>query len=230
MDKRNEIIEKVNQKISRYLNYSVEDLKTILGIKSKAKSINYIIISKMLDLNDFDAETLVFLKNFSVIKTVNLTENNKVIESMSFPTIDYYDMINNNWESSAVYKYFSTRTIVIFIFKKINLDTKFIGVKYLNLSKNELEQIKIVWSSVKNMIKENKLKIGGKGGYSVENFPKKEDNPVTHIRPHDSNSLSGKVLLPNGERIIKYCFWLNNNFIEKKVKETGEIYDYKRTF
>jgi len=56
------------------------------------------------------------------------------------------------------------------------------------------------------MISNNLLEIGGKNGFSVENFPKKDDSSIVHVRPHDTNSSEGKVLLPNGQRIMNYCF------------------------
>jgi hypothetical protein len=222
---REKIISILDPKIKRYLNYSVEDLKKVFEIKSNAKSINYLIISKIIDLKEMDLETALFLKKFTVFKTVCLNEKDKLVESMSFPAIDYYDMVKNDWLNSAVYKYFSTKTIVIFVFKKNRNDIKFVDAKYLNLSQDELNEIFLVWEKVKNMIINDTIIIGGKNGFSVENFPKKEDNPITHIRPHDQNTSEGRVLLPNGKRIINYCFWLNNSFIEKKILEERENED-----
>jgi hypothetical protein len=219
MTTKEQILEILNPKIKRYLNYSVDDLKKILEIKSTAKNINSLIISKVIDLTELDNDTAQFLSKNTIFKTINLNTNDKLVESMSFPAIDYYDMVKNDWLNSSVYKYFSTKTIVIFIFKKTDDDSKFLGVKYLNLSSDELNEVFLVWEKVKNMVNNNALIIGGKNGFSVENFPKKEDNLVTHIRPHDQSSLEGRILLPNGKRIINYCFWLNNSFIEKKLNE-----------
>jgi hypothetical protein len=219
MTTKDQIIQILSPKIEKYLNYSVNDLKKILGIKSTAKSINSLIISKIIDLKELDLDTTLFLKKYTIFKTVNLGLNNRLVESMSFPSIDYYDMVKNDWLNSSVYKYFSTKTIVIFIFKKTDDDSKFIGVNYLKLGVDDLQEVFLVWEKVKNMINNDTVVIGGKNGFSVENFPKKEDNSVTHIRPHDRTSSEGRVLLPNGRRIINYCFWLNNSFIEKKISE-----------
>lgn len=214
-DKVNDILK---PKIDRYINYSIDDLKVLFKINSKAKNINHLIISKMIDLTELDNETVLFLKKHSVFKTVNVQEDNKVKESMSFPSIDYFNMIKNDWENSAVYKYFSSRVIVIFIFKTVDNIPKFMGAIYLLLSNDELAKIFLVWKKVKNMVINNELVLGGQHGFSVENFPKKNENLVTHIRPHDRDTTEGRVLLPNGKRIINYCFWLNNTFIENKIK------------
>jgi hypothetical protein len=116
MTTKEQIIQILSPKIEKYLNYSVNDLKKILGIKSTAKSINSLIISKIIDLKELDLDTTLFLKKYTIFKTVNLNNNDKLAESMSFPSIDYYDMVKNDWLNSSVYKYFSTKTIVIFIY------------------------------------------------------------------------------------------------------------------
>lgn len=220
------VIDILNPKIKKFFNKTVSELKSVFNIKTKAKSINFMIISKMINLPELEYETILFLKKHVIFKTVSLNGDCKLVESMSFPFIDYYDMLKNDWYNSSVFKYFSTKTIVIFIFKKEDDDSRFIGVKYLNLSEKELNQIFLIWEKVKNMLINDTFIIGGKHGYSVENFPKKEDNSVTHIRPHDRTSSEGRVLLPNGKRIMNYCFWLNNTFLEKKINK--EIRKYEK--
>jgi len=218
-DVSNKVKEILNPKIERYLNYHVEDLKKLLDIKSNAKNLNSMIISKIIDLKDLDLDNLLLLKKYTVFKTVTLNDKDKVVESMSFPAINFYDIHLNEWSNSEVFKYFSTKIIVIFIFKKELNDSKFMGVKFLKLSDSELSQLGEVWNHVKELVNNNLLKIGGLHGYSVMNFPKKEENPIAHVRPKDQNSAKGRVLLPNGKYIMNYCFWLNNNFIDLKIKE-----------
>lgn len=219
MPERSKVIELLDYKIKPYINKTQSELKDILGIKSKAKNINNMIITKIIELKETALETALFFKKYSIFKTVNLEENDKLKEHMSFPSIDYYDMLKNSWLNSKTYKYFSSKTIVIFVFKKEENDTRLKGVKYLNLNDGELNKIFLLWKKVKNMIIKDEIIIGGAHGYSVENFPKRNENEVTHIRPHDQNSSQGRILLPNGKRIINYCFWLNNSFIESKLKE-----------
>jgi len=223
MNHKEKIIEILDSKISNYLNETALDLKNKFGIKSTAKSINSMIISRIIELNELSIETTMFLKKHAVFKTATVNQKNKLVESMSFPSIDYYDMQKNDWINSSVYKYFSTKVIVIFVFKKEETDSRLIDVVYLELSDFEINEIFLIWEKVKNMVNNDTLIIGGKSGFSVENFPRKEENQVTHIRPHDQNSSEGRVLLPNGKRIINYCFWLNNNFLETKLIREGKL-------
>src|SRR5699024_12051241 len=49
------------------------------------------------------------------------------------------------------------------------------------------------------------------------NLPKADFNNICHIRPKARNS-KDKVALPNGDKIIKQAFWLNNTYIENIIK------------
>ncbi len=216
---RNEIKEKIQEIFQPYYGLSTDCIKQKFQIKSSAKSINSIIISKIFDLPSLDLEVVKYMKDYFSFKTVCINDKNRVTESMSFPAINYYDMIKNDWENSITYKYFSSRLITIFTFRKNEDSTIFENVCFLELNSEELVHIGNVWRKVKDLIVSDSLVIGGKNNTSVENFPKKDENPIIHVRPHDNNTREGKVLLPNGSRIINYCFWLNNNFIEEKIKE-----------
>lgn len=209
----------LSPKIDRYRNYCADDLTQLLKVSSKAKNANSLIIAKMIDFSDIEYEDVLFLKAHTIFKTVNVGETGKVGQSMSFPTFDIYNMVKYDWQNSAVYNYFSKKIIVLFLFKTINGVKKFTGAQYLILSPEEMNEIFLVWEKTKNLIINDKLEIGGANGFSVMNFPGMADNPVTHIRPHDSSSSVGKVLLPNGKRIIRYSFWLNNSFIQQKIEE-----------
>ena len=64
------------------------------------------------------------------------------------------------------------------------------------------------------------------------NFPKKGDNEVIHIRPHaqksfyvfedgstyGSGSISDSDELPDGRRMTKQSFWLNNTYIVSQLE------------
>ena len=75
------------------------------------------------------------------------------------------------------------------------------------------------------MLINDELEFGGLHKISVVNFPKKNMDSVFHVRPHDNNTQVAKVILPNGKYTINYCLWLNNDYIERKLKEKGIIND-----
>lgn len=67
----------------------------------------------------------------------------------------------------------------------------------------------------------------------LNNFPKKNQTNIIHVRPHASkaaykiNSLSfekGDIyrdgdMLPSGDYMTKQCYWLNNDYVLDAIKE-----------
>lgn len=210
--------EELVERSKPYIGMNQEQLKAEFGILSTAKSINSMIVNKMIDVERMHPELVKLFKERFVFKTVVTNKNGQVTQSMSFPAINYEDMITNNWEDSETYVYFVQKNICLFVFENTNGTITFSSLKFLQLTDVDIYNILLVWEKTKNLIINDKLILGGKYGYSVENFPSKSENNVAHIRPHDSDSQRGKVFLPNGKKTIKYCFWLNNKFIERKIK------------
>lgn len=80
----------------------------------------------------------------------------------------------------------------------------------------------------RNIIKEGRLTVDIVNGTLQNNFPKKTDNPVSHVRPHGQTRFGSVNLLPEGTHVnVKssdgslvwpyedkypdHCFWLNKN-------------------
>jgi hypothetical protein len=40
---------------------------------------------------------------------------------------------------------------------------------------------------------------------------------VAHVRPHGANG-EDKLPLPDGRRMTKQCFWLNNGYVKKQIE------------
>ena len=72
-----------------------------------------------------------------------------------------------------------------------------------------------------------------KNGLIVRNnLPSKKNNPIVHIRPHTSKryyalhggmvigdgNVSNSDLLPDGQRMTKQSFWLNNSYVLDQIK------------
>ncbi len=67
-------------------------------------------------------------------------------------------------------------------------------------------------------LENNKLKINGKYGYSVERFRQSSKNNVFHVRPHNRDLKAGRTLLRNESKISNYCFWLNTKYDNSIIK------------
>ena len=175
------------------------------------------------------------------IKTIRVEKNGRVKESMSFPTIKINEMIKENFENSYIFNYFSETKFLFVIFKKNNKDKyELKGSKIWNMPMSELEnEGKIDWELYKKKFIEGinfQIKLDKNSKKIVKNdLPKKENTKVLHLRPRANKSkhiingieygngtIKDTDLLPNGDMIVKQCFWLNNSYIEKIIKDIIE--------
>jgi hypothetical protein len=69
------------------------------------------------------------------------------------------------------------------------------------------------------------------GRFNIKNnLPKKDDNPIIHIRPHaqkayykfdgyeEGNPANGNEL-PDGRLMTTQCFWLNNTYVKSILRD-----------
>ncbi len=231
--------EKVLEKINKYKGWSVDELckEFNLPADSKPKQKNRILINLILGVHTNNSEE--FEKANIVIKTIRLEKNKeKPKESMSFPKINIKEFISKDFEDSYEYKFFEETRFLLVVFK-LNEYGKYIlsGSRFWNMPIEELETIgKREWNLYKNKFIEGvnfKLKAQKDGKLIIENdLPKKNDTEIFHLRPHANKSSyliggkrygSGKESdmdeLPNGDKMTNQCFFINNDYIAKIVKD-----------
>lgn len=231
--------EKVLMLLDKNKNIIVEELCKKYDIESNSKQINNVLICRMLGVKTENIEE--FEKANIKIKTIRVEKNGKVKESMSFPTIKIKEMIKENFENSYIFNYFSETKFLFVIFRKNNKDEyELKGSKIWNMPMSELEnEVKIDWELYKNKFIEGinfQIKLDKNSKEIVKNdLPKKENTKVLHLRPRANKSkhiingteygngtIKDTDLLPNGDMIVKQCFWLNNSYIEKIIKDIIE--------
>ena len=88
------------------------------------------------------------------------------------------------------------------------------------------------WKAIRDVINDGVI-LTKKGNTIENNFPKKGDNRIIHIRPHAQRSFyvfedgttfgSGSIKdtdeLPDGRRMTKQSFWLNNTYVLSQLKD-----------
>ncbi|MEG0005543.1 MAG: Sau3AI family type II restriction endonuclease [Peptostreptococcaceae bacterium] len=171
-----------------------------------------------------------FLKANIVVKSIRIEENGNMIESMSFPAFKFKDFISESWENSHLFNYFNETSFLFVVYKKSGDSYILKGSQIWNMPYNDLNTIVYNgWNNIRNVI-ENGVHFTPKptksGLVILNNLPKKEDNPIVHIRPHAQKSAylfsNGKTIgnihknaneLPDGQWMTTQSFWINNNYI-----------------
>lgn len=92
----------VISKINSYKDYTVEALCSEFQIEcdKKPKNLEAMLAYRILGIKGNHAEE--FEKANIVVKTIRIGKNNKIKESMSFPTFKFKELIEEEWETSVL--------------------------------------------------------------------------------------------------------------------------------
>ena len=202
----------VVSKIKGYKDYTVEELcqEFQIEFEKKPKNLEAILAYRILGIKGNHAEE--FVKANIVVKTIRIGENNKIKESMSFPTFKFKELVEEDWENSTFGKYLS-ETRFLFVVYKFDKNNKLYlkGCQFWNMPYKDLEiEVQHVWRKTQQVLIKG-LEITQKNGKNYNNLPNASENPVCHVRPHARNS-NDTYELPDGRPYPKQCFWLNNSY------------------
>lgn len=214
----------VIHKIEQYRDNTVHELCDKFQIPykdKKPKNLEAMLTYRMLGIKGNHAEE--FEKANIVIKTIRINKNNRIKENMSFPIFKFKELIEEEWDDSTFGNYLRETKFLFVVYKyDDNDELRLKGCQFWNIPYDDLEkEVKVVWEKTKQLIK-NGLKIEVKNEKNCSNLPKISENRVCHVRPHGRNA-QDTYELPDGRRLTKQCFWLNNSYIlsqlDKQFKE-----------
>ena len=137
----NEFIEGV---VNKYKGKTQKELMNEFELKSNAKNINNIIISRMFNVKSKLAETEEFQKAKIIPKTIRIEENGRIKESISFPYFKYTELVKQDWETSDLKEELETTKYMFFIFKMDNGEYVFKGIKLWKCGRKLTILLKVV--------------------------------------------------------------------------------------
>ena len=211
--------EYIIRKVSEFYGRTQDELKRFFGVDSKAKSINEILLARMLNVTGRIAYTEEFQKAGIIPKTIRVQRNGRVKESMSFPTFDFIELSNEElWEESELYNYLAPAKFMFVIFQE-NDDGAYVfnRVMFWNIPNADLGEVGRVWQRTVQTLREGVKLYQTPSGISND-LPKQSESRVAHVRPHGRDA-SDKLPLPDGRMMTKQCFWLNNTYIMEQIKQ-----------
>lgn len=209
----------VVSKIQSYCGYSVGNLCVEFDFvqEKRPKNLEALLAYRILGIKGNHAEE--FEKANVVVKAIRIGNNNRIKESMSFPTFKFKELIKEEWDDSTFGNYLrETRFLfVVYKFDKENI-LRLKGCQFWNIPYDDLEKdVRSVWEQTKRVLIEG-LRISTHNGRNHDNFPKASDNRVSHVRPHARNA-QDSYELPDGRLYPKQCFWLNNSYIYSQIND-----------
>lgn len=189
---------------SKYIGMTVQEISDEVGFQSKSKSIKWLLARRMLSKNGKSIEE--FKKADIQLKTVSLTKNGSCREDMSFPAFRCMEIVEENWDDSDFsFQVESKFLFVVFRQDETGSDRLF-KVMYWNMPYEDRLEAQKVWEDAKKRLLSD-----------AHDLPKIKDSRVAHVRPHAKNS-KDVDLTPQGDWVVKRCFWLNGSYIAEIVK------------
>lgn len=211
----------VMEKINRYRGCSVEDLCKEFNIEKRPKNLEAMLAYRILGIIGNHAEE--FEKASIAVKTIRIGKNDKIKESMSFPTFRFKELVQEEWDDSTFGNYLR-ETRFLFVVYKFDKDDvlRLRGCQFWNIPYVDLESdVRTVWEKTKQVLQDG-LQITIVNGIRRNNFPKASENPICHVRPHAQNGMD-TYELPDGRQYPKQCFWLNNTYIYDQLDEEIKV-------
>lgn len=230
----NSLEDSLNRIFSKYKNSSLKEICEKLNIEPNLNSKQFYntVVNRMLGGRGDSA--IVELEKAGIKpKVFRIDNSNKMPESISFPTFDFIELANENWNESSLKDMLESTKFLFVVFKMSckNMEYKNLGaeekIEALFLEKIILwnmpietieSSVRQTWEKTKDVILQG-VPREVRGNKVFNDFPSstKEYN-VVHVRPHARNR-EDTFPLPNGDSFTKQCFWLSKEYIEKIINE-----------
>ncbi|WP_245676502.1 Sau3AI family type II restriction endonuclease [Crocinitomix algicola] len=225
-----EILEKVRSieeivilKFHPFYGKSAEQIAQELGLElnQKAKSYFANLTNAILGL-ELGQKIEEFEKADIQVKTIRLKESNLPKEDISFPTFEYQELVEKDWEDSEFKSILESKFFFVFYqFEGENLILR--KVKFWNMPYSDIVEAKIVWQEMVKTVASGKIvrEVTEKGVRKTY-FPKKTENRISHVRPHARNA-ADTYELPVADKLTglteytKHCFWLNASYVQNEI-------------
>jgi len=190
-----------------YMNLSISEISSRLNFYKKdlnQKGFHRQLANRIFSAGD---QPVAELEKAGIeLKTVRLKENGQPRESMSFPGFKTLEIINEDWEDSGFAEKIERKFLFVIFKPDENGVERLFKVAYWNMPYQDRVEAKRVWEETKR-----------RAAIDAKNLPGASESHVAHVRPKARNG-EDKELTPQGEMVIKKCFWLNSGYIAQVVE------------
>lgn len=215
--KHNSFDEIITNRFAPYLGKKGQQLIELLKLKISPKSKSkFFYIANAIARNGSESNVNLseeFRKSGLMMKTIRVQSSGKINEAMSFENIDYQEVYDNSeWTESRLYEIFTSRFLFV-VFKEEGKESgEYILDKafFWTMPPEDLRFAQLFWDNIRNNVINNTIE--------PKYFWKASLRQNFHVRPKGRNA-DDLADNPNGGKCKKYCYWFNNDYITKIVKE-----------
>lgn len=225
----------VIEKFKSFYNKTAEEIEKHFNLELKKGAKNYYSsLSKKILGIELNQKIEEFEKANIELKSIRVESNNKIKESISFPSFKFETIYNENWRESKMKDITEKKYLFVF-FKDFGNGYILDKVQFWNMPYNDRNEVRKVWLKTKEVISKGKIfddyarDKNGDIRYSTKlnpikknNFPKIKDNKVCHVRPHGTDSTDTFPLPIEDKKLkvkeySKQCFWYNSIYVRDEI-------------
>ena len=202
----------VERRFKPYIGLSVSTIATKRHVRISAspKAVSYSVCRAILGVKA--GKIAEFEKAGLQLKTIRLEENGTLKEAMSFQTIKYNEIINEDeWEESDWYNTIAARRFLFIVFRKRNGgsadDSVLERIFFWSMPHKDIESAKVFWCDTRD-----KVRLG-----DYTHFIKSTEHAICHVRPKAKNA-ADMADTPQGGKARKLCYWLNRAYVLDLVR------------
>ncbi len=191
-----------------FIGKSVNEISFLMNFYKKSpkqKAFHRLLANKILSAG---SQKVVEVEKAGIeIKTIRLTASGQPREAMSFPGFRTSEIVKEDWDDSVFAEKLEKKFLLV-VFRADEYDNEYLyKVSYWNMPYRDRMEAKRVWEETKRL-----------AGIDAKNLPKSADSRVAHVRPKARDG-DDKELTPQGELVVKKCFWLNKSYIAEIVEK-----------
>lgn len=226
----------IKEKIDEFIGMTDEELCKLFDRPYNNNKSQWVDLAfRMLGIKSNKAKE--FRKAQINVKAIRLEEDGRMRENSSLPNIVFKDLVQQEWEVSDLFDYFNENKFFFVVFRKTGGHYVLKGAQLWNMPYRDLEtDVKAGWEKVKATVLAGVELVPEQQKHVVvikNNLLKQTENRVIHVRPHTSKTYAqladGTVYgkgtiansdeLPDGRRMTKQSFWLNNTYVVSQLDE-----------
>ncbi len=201
------IEEATQNKFKPYIGKTIEEISTILDFHKQGINDKGFYRSLTMRILGGSKRTVPELDKAGVeLKTIRVNKDWMPAEAMSFPTFKYMDIIEEDWEESNFFGKIEQKFLFVIFREDENGVLRLEKANYWNMPYLDREEAHRVWEDTKQRV-----------ATDASDLPKSTESRVAHVRPKAKNS-QDTLPTPQGDMLVKKCFWLNRSYIGDVVK------------
>ncbi len=195
--------EVTESRFAPFIGLSESEISSELNFFTESKSRKWLLARRILARSGQNIEE--FEKAEIQMKTVSLSKTGGCREDMSFPAFKCLELINQEWEESDFSYQIETKFLFVVFKEDSNGKDRLEKVMFWNMPFEDRLEAMRVWEETRRRLV-----------VDARNLPKRRESKVAHVRPHAKNK-KDVDLTPQGDFVVKRCFWLNGSYVAKVV-------------